>query len=123
MPHARVDLHETYRDRLPELSSALLEGMVKGFGMPPTDLFQIFRLHEKGELVFGTTYPEPPREDIIFIEVLAGVGFADSATKHRALVAIADEFEALGIPRDNLLLHVVEVPAGDWYSPGFAGVE
>jgi hypothetical protein len=73
--------------------------------------------------VFGTTYPEPPREDIIFVEILAGVGFASSAKKHDALVAIADEIVKLGIPRDNLLFHVIEVPAGDWYSPGFAGVE
>jgi hypothetical protein len=122
MPHARVDLHETYRDRLPELSAAILKGMVKGFDMPATDLFHIFRLHQKGELVFGTAYPEPNREDIIFIEILASVGYG-TATKHQALVAIADEIESIGIPRDNLLLHVIEVPAGDWYSPGFAGVE
>ena len=122
MPHARVDLHETYRDRLPELSAAILKGMVKGFDMPATDLFHIFRLHQKGELVFGTAYPEPNREDIIFIEILASVGYG-TAMKHQALVAIADEIESIGIPRDNLLLHVIEVPAGDWYSPGFAGVE
>jgi hypothetical protein len=121
MPHARVDLHETYRERLPELSDALLKGMVKGFEMPATDLFHIFRLHQKGELVFGTAHPEPNREDIIFIEILASVGYG-TAVKHRALVAIADEIESIGIPRDNLLLHVIEVPAGDWYSPGFAGV-
>jgi hypothetical protein len=123
MPHARVDLHDTYRDRLPELSEALLTGMVKGFDMPATDLFQIFRLHAKGELVFGTAYPEPPREDIIFVEILAGIGIASTAKKHEALVAIADEIVKLGIPRDNLMFHVIEVPAGDWYSPGFAGVE
>jgi len=122
MPHARVDLHETYRDRLPELSDAILKGMVKGFDMPATDLFHIFRLHQKGELVFGTAHPEPNREDIIFIEILASVGYG-TAMKHQALVAIADEIESIGIPRDNLLLHVIEVPAGDWYSPGFAGVE
>src|SRR5690606_19734720 len=99
MPHARVDLHESYRDRLPELSGALLRGMVKGFDMPESDLFHIFRLHQPGELYFSTTHPEPPRDDIIFIEVLAGIGYASSSTKHKALVAIADEFEALGIPR------------------------
>lgn len=122
MPHARVDLHSSYRDRLPELSAALLAGMVKGFEMPATDLFHIFRLHEKGELVFGTAYPEPDREDIIFIEILASVGYG-TITKHRTMVAIADEFEKIGVPRNNLLLHVIEVPAGDWYSPGYAGVE
>ncbi|MGW9111688.1 tautomerase family protein [Microbacterium sp. NPDC055683] len=122
MPHARVDLHAAYRDRLPELSRALLAGMVRGFDMPETDLFHIFRLHEQGELVFGRAYPEPDRDDIIFIEILAGIGYASTATKHAALVAIADELEAIGIPRQNLLLHVIEVPAGDWYSPGFAGV-
>jgi hypothetical protein len=121
MPHARVDLHESYRDRLPELSGALLRGMVTGFDMPESDLFHIFRLHRPGELYFSTAHPEPSREDIIFIEILAGIGYASTATKHKALVAIADEFEVLGIPRHDLLLHVIEVPAGDWYSPGIAG--
>lgn len=121
MPHARVDLHVHYRDRIPELSRALLDGMIEGFEMPATDLFQIFRLHEPGELVFGRAHPEPNREDIIFIEILAGIGYG-SEKKHSALVAIADAFEAAGVPRNNLLLHIIEVPAGDWYSPGFAGV-
>ncbi|MCJ1688351.1 tautomerase family protein [Rathayibacter sp. VKM Ac-2927] len=122
MPHARIDLHSGYRDRLPELSAAILAGMVRGFDMPATDLFQTFRLHDPGELVFGRSHPEPPRDDIVFIEILAGVGYASSAGKHDGLVAIADELEAIGIPRHDLLLHVIEVPAGDWYSPGFAGI-
>lgn len=122
MPHARVDLHSHYRDRLPALSKALLDGMVQGFEMPATDLFQIFRLHEPGELVFGREYPEPNREDIIFVEILAGIGYG-TERKHAALVAIADAFEEAGVPRDNLMLHVIEVPAGDWYSPGHAGVD
>ncbi|NQX28912.1 tautomerase family protein [Microbacteriaceae bacterium VKM Ac-2854] len=121
MPHARIDLHSHYKDRLPELSTAILAGMVRGFEMPATDLFQIFRLHEPGELVFGRAYPEPERDDIVFIEILASVGYG-TKMKHEALVAIADELEAIGIPRHDLLLHVIEVPAGDWYSPGFAGV-
>ena len=122
MPHARVDLHSSYRDRLPELSAALLAGMVRGFAMPETDLFHIFRLHEPGELFFSRTHPEPNREDIIFIEILAGIGYASSATKREALIAIADELEGIGIPRDNLLLYILEVPAGDWYAPGSADV-
>lgn len=118
MPHARIDLHRSYADRLPELSDAILAGMVKGLEMPEDDLFQVFRLHQPGELVFSRTHPrnEADRDDIIFIEILAGRVY-DAETKHRGLVAIADELEALGIRRDHLLMHVLEIEGSDWYSP------
>lgn len=117
MPHARVDLHRTHADHLEEISAAILAGMVRGLDMPEDDLFQIFRLREPGELVFSRTFPEADRDDIIFIEILAGRVY-DAETKHAGMVAIADELEKLGIKRDNLLMHVLEVERTDWYSPG-----
>ena len=50
MAHARIDLHRALEPRMPEISEAILRGMVTGFRMPADDLFQIFRLHEPGEL-------------------------------------------------------------------------
>lgn len=119
MPHARIDLHDTYADRLPELSDAILAGMVKGLDMPADDLFHVFRVHRPGELVFSRTHPAADRDDIIFIEILAGRVY-DAETKHRGLVAIADELEAIGIRRDHLLMHVLEVEPTDWYAPSVA---
>lgn len=115
MPHARIDLHETHRPRLAEFSDAILNGMVRGFEMPRDDLFQIFRLHQPGELVYSPTFPNQQRDDIIFIELLAQVGYTDEQ-KQATMIAIADEFEKLGIKRDNVLLVVVEVHGAAWHA-------
>ena len=116
MPHARIDLHRTHQSRLPELSKAILDGMVRGFDMPADDLFQIFRLHDPGELVYSPTFPNQQRDDIIFVELLASAGYTDEQ-KQAAMAAIAENVEKLGIKRDNVLLVVVEVHGAAWHAP------
>ncbi len=115
MPHARIDLHRHHEPRLAELSKAVLAGMVKGFDMPEEDLFQIFRLHEPGELVYSPTFPTQQRDDIIFIEIVAGAVYS-AEQKQATGAAIADEIAALGIKRDNVLCVVIEVGSGAWYA-------
>lgn len=116
MPNVRVDMHSALRPRMKEISAAIHEGLVTGLGMTPEDLFQIFRLHEPGELVYTTTFPNADRTDIIFIEVLASRGYTDQE-KALGLAAIVNEVEKLGIKRDNLLLMVTETGPSDWYAP------
>ena len=53
--------------------------------------------------------------DIIFFELLAQVGYTDDQ-KQATMIAIADEFEKLGIKRDNVLLVVVEVHGAAWHA-------
>ena len=117
MPHARIDMHRTLAPQMPDISSAILRGMVSGFEMPADDLFQIFRLHEPGELVYSPTFPNQQRTDIIFVELVAQVGYSDEV-KQRTMAAIVEEVSALGIKRDNLLLVINEVGQGaTWYAP------
>jgi hypothetical protein len=114
MPHVRVDMHETLRPKMAAMSDAILKGMVDGLDMPDDDLFQIFRLHQPGELVFSRTHPNADRTDIVFIEILASPNY--SAEKmQRGLAAITEELAKLGIKRDNLLL--VMTPASAWHAP------
>ena len=115
MPHARVDMHKALEPRMGEISAAVLRGMVTGFEMPADDLFQIFHLHEPGELVYSPTFPNQQRDDIIFIQLVASVGYTDD-TKQATMAAIADEISALGIKRDNVLLVTVEVHGAAWYA-------
>lgn len=115
MPHARIDLHKIHEPRLAEFSDAILTGMVRGFGMPTDDLFQIFRLHEPGELVYSPTFPNQQRDDIIFVELVAQVGYTDDQ-KQATMGAIADELSALGVKRDNVLCVIVEVHGAAWYA-------
>ena len=74
MPHARIDMHRDLQPQMADISDAMLRGMVAGYEMPADDLFQIFRLHDQGELVYSPTFPNQQRTDIIFIELTAGVG-------------------------------------------------
>lgn len=114
MPHVRVDLHEAHRPRLAEYSRAILAGMVRGLQMPDYDLFQTFRLHQPGELYFHDTFPNVNRDDIIFIELVAQVGYTDEQ-KQAGMSAVADEMEAAGAKRDNMMFVFLEVHGSAWY--------
>ena len=114
MPHARIDMHEALRPKMKAMSDAILKGMVDGLNMPEDDLFQIFRLHQQGELVFSRTHPNADRDDIVFIEILSSPNYT-AAEMQRGLAAIAAELAKLGIKRDNLLLMVT--PASAWHAP------
>jgi hypothetical protein len=116
MPHARIDMHRDLQPQMADISSAILRGMVTGYEMPADDLFQIFRLHEHGELVYSPTFPNQQRTDIIFVELIAQVGYTDEI-KQRTMAAIVDEVSALGIKRDNLLLVHQDVHGSAWYAP------
>jgi hypothetical protein len=114
MPHARIDMHEAMRPKMAQMSAAILQGMVSGFGMPADDLFQIFRLHQPGELVFSRTHPNADRSDIVFIEILATPHYSPEQMQ-RGLTAISEELAKIGIKRDDLLLMVT--PANAWLAP------
>jgi hypothetical protein len=117
MPHVRVDMH---RDRAPQteaLSAAIHAGLVDGLDMPEDDLFQIFNLHERGELIFTRTFPGADREDIILIQVLASIGYS-SELKQRMYKAIVDNIVGLGIRQDTILISIIEIAGENWHSPG-----
>jgi Tautomerase enzyme len=116
MPHARIDMHRSLEPKMADLSKAILRGMVTGFEMPEDDLFQIFRLHEPGELVYSPTFPNQQRDDIVFIELVAQVGYTDEQ-KQKTFNAIVEEGSKLGIKRDNFLLVIIEVHGAAWLAP------
>jgi len=115
MPHARIDMHEALRPKMAAMSAAILKGMVDGFAMPDDDLFQIFRLHQPGELVFSKTQPKGvQRDDIVFIEILGSPNYS-AEVMQRGLKAVSDELAKVGIKRDNTVLMVT--PSNAWLSP------
>lgn len=117
MPHVRIDMHRELEPRMSQISDAVHAGLVSGLGMTPEDLFQVFRLHDEGELVYSRTFPDADRTDIVFIEVLASPGYSDEQ-KQRGLAAVADAVAGVGIKKDNLLLVLVETaPGAAWYAP------
>ncbi len=117
MPHIRVDMHESHRPRMAEISAALHASLVEGLVMPDDDLFQIFTLHAEGELVFSPTFPEAERDDIIYIQVLASHGYTPEL-KQQMYAAMVTNMAAVGIRQDTLLVSIVEIDgANNWHSP------
>ena len=117
MPHVHIDMHRSRRPQMEAISAALHKSLVDGLLMPVDDLFQIFTLHDDGELVFSRTFPDADRDDIIYIEVLASQGYTPE-DKARMYSAMVDQTALLGIRADTLLISIVEIDGRtNWHSP------
>jgi hypothetical protein len=116
MPLVRVDLHSHLADRRAEISEAIHGGLVEGWEFPPEDLFQIFTVHERGDLFYSRTFPDADRTDIVFVQVLAYNGYTPEV-KQRGAGLVVDRLAALGIKRDDILIALHENGDGDWLAP------
>jgi hypothetical protein len=116
MPLIRIDMHAGLADKRAEISTAIHTALVDAWKMPADDLFQIFQLHDEGDLVYSRTYPDADRTDILFIQVLAFTGYAPEL-KQKGAELVADRVAALGIKRDNILIAISENGDGDWLAP------
>lgn len=116
MPLVRVDMHASLAPQQAQLSTAIHKGLVDGLHMPVDDLFQIFRLHVPGELVYTRTFPNADRTDIVFIQILLARLYSaeDKKRMYRHVVA---ELKAVGIKPDNVLIAVTENEGSDWCAP------
>ena len=117
MPLVRVDMHAALADRRAGMSEAIHAGLVEGWEMPVDDLFQIFRLHEPGDLFYSRTYPDADRTDIVFIQILAFTGYSPEV-KQRGCARVVDRLKSLGFPADSILIALTENGDGDWFAPG-----
>jgi hypothetical protein len=117
MPHVHIDMHRSRKPQMEAISAALHQSLVDGLLMPADDLFQIFTLHDDGELVFSRTFPDADRDDIIYIEVLASQGYTPE-DKARMYDAMVEQTALLGIRADTLLISIVEIDGrANWHSP------
>jgi hypothetical protein len=116
MPLIRIDMHSALADKRSDISAAVHGALVDAWKMPADDLFQIFQLHEQGDLFYSRTYPNAQRTDMVFIQILAFTGYTPEL-KQQGAELVADRVAALGIKRDNLLIAISENGDGDWFAP------
>ncbi|WP_432571727.1 tautomerase family protein [Kineococcus sp. SYSU DK005] len=116
MPLVRIDMHQHLADKRAVISAAVHRGLVAGLGMPEDDLFQIFRLHEPGDLVYSTTFPDADRDDIVFVQILLARLY-DAAQKQAMGAAVVRELVAEGVKADNVLIACTENEGPDWFAP------
>ena len=94
MPLVRVDMHSELAPQREKLSAAIHKGLVDGLQMSPEDLFQIFSLHEPGDLVYTKTFPNADRTDIMFIQIVLVSMYSDDEKK-RMYAHLVDELFAM----------------------------
>ncbi|WP_426625651.1 tautomerase family protein [Leifsonia sp. McL0607] len=116
MPVVRIDMHRPLAGLRPQMSEAINSALADGWGMPADDLFQIFQLHDEGDLFYSRTFPDADRSDIVFIDILAYNGYSPEA-KQRGAELIVERLAALGIQRDDILISLHENGDGDWLAP------
>lgn len=121
MPTVQIDLRrDLYAAKGPEISRAIHAGLMEGLDMPQDDLFQVFRPHEEGEIVFSPTFGGVDRRDLVMLRITMVHMFAPD-TKVRMYHAVARHLEAAGVRHEDLLISVVEVGFEDWYAGGPVG--
>jgi hypothetical protein len=119
MPLVRIDMHSALADQRAAFSAAINKGLVEGLEMPADDLFQIFRLHDEGDLVYSPTFTDAERTDIIYLQILLYKMYTPEI-KQRACRRVVDELVLLGVKPDNVLIALTENSDGDWYAPTVA---
>ena len=116
MPMVQVDLRrDVFQEKGKAISEAIHAGLVEGLDMPADDLFQVFRPHDDGELVFSPDYGGADRKDLILLRITMAHMFPVD-TKRRMYKALVQHLEQVGVRHDDILVCVVDVGFDDWYA-------
>jgi hypothetical protein len=112
----QIDLRrDVFETRGQAISEAIHRGLVDGLDMQADDLFQVFRPHDDGELVFSPDFAGADRRDLVLLRITMVHMFPVEA-KRRMYAALVRHLEAAGLRHDDLLVCVVEVGFEDWYA-------
>ncbi len=121
MPTVQVDLRrELFAEKGTAISRAIHAGLIEGLDMQADDLFQVFRPHDEGEIVFSPDFGGADRRDLVWLRITMVHMFPPDA-KQRMYAALVKHLEAVGLRHDDLLVSVVEVGFDDWYAGGPVG--
>ena len=116
MPMVQIDLRrDVFRERGEAISQAIHAGLIEGLDMAADDLFQVFRPHDDGELVFSPDFGGADRRDLILLRITMAHMFPVD-TKRRMYTALVQHLEQAGVRHDDILVCVVDVGFDDWYA-------
>jgi Tautomerase enzyme len=116
MPMVQVDLRrDVFDEKGKAISQAIHAGLVEGLDMAEDDLFQVFRPHDDGELVFSPDFGGADRKDLLLLRITMAHMFPVDA-KRRMYKALVQHLERAGVRHDDVLVCVVDVGFDDWYA-------
>jgi 4-oxalocrotonate tautomerase len=114
MPLQRIDLAA---GRTPEqrraIADAVHRAMVETVGVPNDDRFQIVSEHSPGALVIAPEYLGIAHQDVVLVQVTLNVG-RTVEQKRRLYQRMAELVEEAGVPRNDLVVNLVEVVKENW---------
>lgn len=114
MPLIQVDLKKSlFKEKGKEISDAIHNSLVAGLGMDETDLFQVFRPHDEGEIIFSPTYDNRDRRDLIIIRITM-VQMYSLEQKKSTYKELTKRLVSIGIRRDDILVCIIENSAENW---------
>ena len=116
MPMVQIDLRrDVFQEKGKAISQAIHAGLIEGLDMAADDLFQVFRPHDDGELVFSPDFGGADRQDLILLRITMAHMFPVD-TKRQMYKALVQRLEQAGVRRDDILVCVVDVGFDDWYA-------
>jgi hypothetical protein len=116
MPYVQIDLDKSlYEEKGDAISEAIHQGLIDGLDMDPTDLFQVFRPRNPGEIKFSRTYNGVNRDAPLSIHMLM-VHMHPVAAKRKMFEEVVKNLKAIGITPDNVLIGIRENGFEDWFA-------
>lgn len=124
MPLVQVDLDRAlYREKGAQIGEEIHRAQVEiaELQIPDEDKFQVFRVHDEGEIFGDPRYNNLDRRNLIIIQMLM-VNRYPVALKSRLFGNIARRLAAIGIRPEDVFITVTENGYEDWL-PGVAPQE
>ena len=114
MPLQRIDLSTSRSpDMRARIADAVHRALVEAISVPPDDRFQVVTAHPAGELFFQPSYLGIPHQDPVLVQVTLSRG-RTTEQKQALYRRMAELVEAVGVPRNELVVSLVEAGREDW---------
>ncbi|WP_067824589.1 tautomerase family protein [Nocardia inohanensis] len=114
MPLVRISLRD---DTTAETRRAIADGvhraLVSAIGIPQDDRFQIIEPRPADALIYAPQYLGIEHRNVVFVQI-ALVRGRSTELKQALYRAIADELEAAGVRREDVVITLTENGKEDW---------
>lgn len=115
MPLLRFDLIEGRTDEeLKTLLDATHDAVVKAFGVPEGDRYQIVQQHRSNEMIIEDTGLGFERSDKVVVISMRSTQRSDKAKKEFYQILVKELGERCGIEPNDVMVSIVTNGAGEW---------
>ncbi len=114
MPLVRIDTTQRLPpDRRRALGDAVHRAMVETLDVPPNDRFQVIIGHADDVLSVTPTYLGISHPNVVLVQITLNAG--RTLDQKRAFYRrVADGLHAAGVPREDVIVNLVEVAQENW---------